>query len=536
MKMLHTTLKTLAFVALCGLAACSDFLEEDPKGQLNDRDFFASKEDLDASLNALYSVVAVSQSQNNYCGTNFLAGDDISTHPSSNKQPLREHDQYAVTDNNAWLSALWEQRYKVIKAANFIINNAGRTQGASQTDIDQAIAQAHYWRAYSYFYLVTTWGEVPIVLEDEIDFNKPLSSVEDIYQLILSDLAVAEADNGCPVMYTSAPYLQNGVNVAVSQGAVKATLAYVYLCMAGWPLNLDTEYYQMAADKAEEVIDAADAGTYYYRLLPDYADVYSMTYNRNNPEVILGIYYNRDRTASSTPQADVLQDMVQNGWGDTNGEIKFWKEFPEGPRKDATYFPQIILSDGQLHDWWYDTDPASRAVVAPVFMKSVEATERGTEFDYRDPTKLVQYGEKTIQVIRLSEVYCWFAEATARAGHVTQKAVEVLNRVRNRADGTETNLYTTSMTPEELAEAAYDEHGWEMAGYYWSGFGTRARDMFRMYRMKDHFEYRVQNPEVEVAPGIFRREAVPVSGAWDDSRMYSPYPYEESILNPGLKR
>lgn len=32
MKMLHTTLKTLAFVALCGLAACSDFLEEDPKG------------------------------------------------------------------------------------------------------------------------------------------------------------------------------------------------------------------------------------------------------------------------------------------------------------------------------------------------------------------------------------------------------------------------------------------------------------------------------------------------------------------------
>ena len=205
MKMLHTTLKTLAFVAFCGLAACSDFLEEDPKGQLNDRDFFASKEDLDASLNALYSVVAVSQSQNNYCGTNFLAGDDISTHPSSNKQPLREHDQYAVTDNNAWLSALWEQRYKVIKAANFIINNAGRTQGASQTDIDQAIAQAHYWRAYSYFYLVTTWGEVPIVLEDEIDFNKPLSSVEDIYQLILSDLAVAEADNGCPVMYTSAP-------------------------------------------------------------------------------------------------------------------------------------------------------------------------------------------------------------------------------------------------------------------------------------------------------------------------------------------
>lgn len=25
------------------------------------------------------------------------------------------------------------------------------------------------------------------------------------------------------------------------------------------------------------------------------------------------------------------------GWGDGWGEIKFWKEFPAGPRKDATY-------------------------------------------------------------------------------------------------------------------------------------------------------------------------------------------------------
>ena len=64
--------------------------------------------------------------------------------------------------------------------------------------------------------------------------------------------------------------------------------------------------------------------------------------------------------------------------------------------------------------------------------------------------------------------------------------------------------------------------------------GARARDMFRMYRFKDHFEYRKKNPMIEVAPGIMRNEAVSVSGTWDDSRMYSPYPYEDSILNPNL--
>ena len=51
------------------------------------------------------------------------------------------------------------------------------------------------------------------------------------------------------------------------------------------------------------------------------------------------IYYNRDATGQSAPLTDFLQDMKQAGWGDTNGEINFWMNFPEGPRKDATYFP-----------------------------------------------------------------------------------------------------------------------------------------------------------------------------------------------------
>ena len=46
--------------ALCW-TSCSDFLEEDPKGQLPSDTYFSNKEDLDASLTALYSVIASSQ-------------------------------------------------------------------------------------------------------------------------------------------------------------------------------------------------------------------------------------------------------------------------------------------------------------------------------------------------------------------------------------------------------------------------------------------------------------------------------------------
>ncbi len=526
--------KTLPFVlaGLC-LVSCNDFLTEDPKGQLTSENFFSNKEDLDASLTALYSVIASSQASNNLCGTNFLVGDDISTHPSSNKQPLREHDQFDVKDNNSWLSSMWEQRFKVIKAANFIINNAGRTPDVSEDEIKAAIGQAHYWRAYSYFYLVTTWGKVPVMLEEEINYNAPLKTEEEIYELIVSDLKIAETD--CPVNYTKEPYARNGMNIAVSRGAVKATMAYVYMCMAGWPLNKGTEYYKLAAGKAKEVIDGTENHTYYYKLLDEYSKVYSWEYNNKNTELLLGIYYNRDQTNQAAPLTDFLQDMAQGGWGDTNGEIKFWKEFPEGPRKDATYFPKIILNDGKEYDWWYDTNPPSREVVAPVFMKTVEGAVRGTEFDYTNPAPVNAAGEKTFQLIRLSQVYCWYAEATGRSGEINAKAIEVLNKVRNRADGKETNFYEETMSPEELAEAAYNEHGWEMAGYYWGGIASRARDMFRMYRYKDHFEYRKENPEIEVAPGVKRKEIVPVTGTWDDSKMYVPYPYEDAILNPNLK-
>ena len=195
-----------------------------------------------------------------------------------------------------------------------------------------------------------------------------------------------------------------------------------------------------------------------------------------------------------------------------------------------------MKNETKLRDWWEDPNPeAPRVVVAPCFMKKVETTT-GEEFDYTNPKiSMNQNGEKTHQIIRLAEVYCWYAEATGRSGEVNTKAIEVLNKVRNRADGQETNFYKETMTPEALAEAAYDEHGWEIAGYYWGGIASRARDMFRMYRYKDHFEYRKENPLIKVAEGIERNEAVPVTGTWDDSKMYAPYPYEDAILNPNLK-
>ena len=135
------------------------------------------------------------------------------------------------------------------------------------------------------------------------------------------------------------------------------------------------------------------------------------------------------------------------------------------------------------------------------------------------------------------------------------KAIELLNTVRRRADGKwddpSYNFYSSGMSNDELAEAAYNEHGWEIAGYYRGNVATRYHDLRRMNRLKEHFEYRLQNPEIEVTEQwlkenpdkqemvtgpVYLKERVAMTGTWDDSRMYAPYPSVDTSLFPNLKR
>lgn len=39
------------------------------------------------------------------------------------------------------------------------------------------------------------------MLKEEIDYNAPLKTEEEVYELILSDLKIAETD--CPALYTN---------------------------------------------------------------------------------------------------------------------------------------------------------------------------------------------------------------------------------------------------------------------------------------------------------------------------------------------
>lgn len=280
---------SLAAVACLGFSSCSDFLTEDPKGQIMPDGFLDSQAALDAEVNALYFQIQQSQ-----CNSNPLIvqcqGDDMTSTTGSNKGAYLSADAFEVPSDEKGLTFLWNWDYNIIQASNIIIDGISAAEGkVPQESINIALGQALYWRAYAYFSLVRVFGPLPLNLHNADDGNAtPLSPVSDVYDQIVADLIEAEKCN-LPALYTGATRRIGNMNIFISEQAVKATLAAVYMNMAGYPMN-KTEYYGLAADKAKEVVDGVNSGKYPQSLCANWSDVYSYG-NNFSAEALVGIVY-----------------------------------------------------------------------------------------------------------------------------------------------------------------------------------------------------------------------------------------------------
>lgn len=553
--------------------SCSDFLTEDPKGQLTPETFFKTQSDLDQSVDALYSLV-----QDLQCNSNSMIvkcqGDDVTSTTGTNKAAYLSADAFETPTDTKGISRTWSAMYSIVKAANLIVENASKVS-TTQDEINIALGQAYYWRAYAYFELVRVFGPVPINLNNDASNTKASpNSVEEVYNQIVKDLTAAEQCN-LPAKYTVSKRSIDGQNIWVSAQAVKATLAAVYLNMAGYPLN-KTENYALAAAKAKEVIDGVEAGTYDQALLADWNKVYSYGMNHHN-ETILGIDYNSTPGGWSNQDSQISSchqfTTINGGWGDFLAERHFWKNFPDGARKDAVYAKQIYVS-GNTVDWWATTDGeaytknedgTTNAVISdfrPMFVGFTVNDNAGSpavdDYDYTKPFWGGMCVNKRHQLIRYSEVLCWYAEAAARAGQDLAAAKAALKQVRARAYADQTKVAEVdAMSADQLAEAAYTEHGYEVAGNV-LGMVTRRDDEFRMNRLKEAYDFRAgEQDEVLVPAGslthsvdaqgnpftytlkadVKMKENMPVTVAWKDAEsIYQMYLPTEVEQNPNLKR
>lgn len=554
--------------SMLSLTSCGDFLDEDPKGQLNPETFYTIEDDYTAGVNTLYDKVNQTQSWTNPMYPQWQ-GDDITANPGFNKQACAALDAFDSDGANKGVTEAWTQHYAVIKTANLIIEGSEKFPG-DKAKIATALGNAHFWRAYSYYYLVRVFGKLPIITKTNIEqFDAQPSEIEKVYELIVQDLK--DAINELPTGYDKEPARLFGVDVWATKQAAQSTLAAVYMSMAGYPLNKGTEYYKLAAELAKDVITNND--TYGFILNPDWKEVYSMG-NNYNMETVLGInndakgWWDHDSQLSSCCRFEGLGD---GGWGDAWGEIAFWKRYPEGPRKNAIYAPKVTFQETITEKigneevkkdkiskavYWWELDNNGKPVVDayhPMFtIFTVNADEKGTmlkqPYDYMGINYKGMVNDRRHNLIRYSEVLLWYAESAARAGlSDLTEAKNCLKQVRSRAvtdvenvtlgDGTTVKI--DNMSAAQLAEACYIEHGWEVAGN-WVSMVTRRSDELRMDELKKNFEYRVANAPIVVAKEggkeYTAKESVTVKGTWSEDRIYCPYPTTDGEKNPNLKR
>lgn len=254
------------------LSSCQDFLNLKPAYQISDQSFYQNQNDFETALVGVYSTLRGLYSTSNLLYLGELATDNAEIQWSSPSADEMQLDQNAVTATNAFVRAVWSTNLYVISQSSNILNRIDAVN-FDQTAKNRIKGEAQFLRAFSYFYLVRLFGNVPVANQT---FSSPaqvaaadltLRPKEEIYKLILADLTSAESLLPTPL---------NADRTRASLMTVKTLLGKVYLTQLA---------YDLAATKLKEVIDSKQ-----YALVADYKAL-STNGNANLAENILEVDY-----------------------------------------------------------------------------------------------------------------------------------------------------------------------------------------------------------------------------------------------------
>jgi hypothetical protein len=336
----------------------------------------------------------------------------------------------AVTNLNSQNDAAWSSLWTVVAQANALINLMPPRAGAAVTPavLNNALGEAHFFRAMAYFHIVRLWGPVPII-ENASDFltNFQVNSnrVEDIYTFMVKDMKFAEAN--CNAMIRNGSISQGHV----SSGSASAMLAKLYLYMQDYP---------NALAEAQKVIASGEFKLYGVDL-PNktYNDLFK-TANNNNEESICqlqwagGANYGHGNPAQASLAANGTITGTGDGYSVLGPTIDLQKSYEGGDfRLHATimqagdFYPEINAATGG----YTVTDKINSQGTGAAVKKYVV----GTPAD-NGGIGAAQSAPNNTYLMRYAEVYLIAAEAIV-GKNITSKdpqALAYINTIRIRAN------------------------------------------------------------------------------------------------------
>lgn len=344
--------------------------------------------------------------------------------------------------DNVFVLNWWTSLYQVIAQTNLVLD---RVPAIKMNDAKkkQVLGEAQFLRAWSYFYLVRLFGDVPLLTTSVLSASDSKvyagrTPKDSVYQQVITDLKDAEA-SGLP--WTDA-------SGRASLGAVKSLLAEVYLTMAGYPLNKGKAYYQLAADKANEVITSGK-----FSLFADYNSLHDES-KENQGEQIFEIQF-LATVANNGNQAILLPNFKEvsaygTEVGSTTPATQFYNSFEPGDKR-------TVDRQGFFYTSYYDGgNGALKPLGAPYIFKHFDVIANGTAGTVGTANSGLNWMN-----IRYAQVLLTYAEAQNETdAGVNQAAVDALKRIRDRAGLVTGTL--GSYTQATFRDAVYKERWHEL--------------------------------------------------------------------------
>lgn len=504
--------------------ACTD-LTEVPQSSITPSNFYRNEIEAIGGLASVYA--GLRNFNEEYYNVSEVSTDEIIV-------PTRGTDWY---DNGKWLdihrqtwtanspgaldnmNGAWNQMFNGVARANVVLDAMQRVNFGTKATI---VAELRVLRALYYFGLMDLFGGVPIVCPEtdnpvchgiEIE-ARPRNTRAEVFNFIESELIAARPD--LPVSWDAS------MNGRITQGAVDALLASLYLNAEVFTGTVTTAGLQKGTPRWQDAITAADRvlNSGNYSLSTNWRSNFTAN-NGNSPEAILVVKY------LNQPGLGLHHVMTLLHYNQYSGGTTPWNGFSTIADTYNAFDPAdqrriIFLAGPQVNQ--VTGLPATDRAGNPLFFDPniPNDAQTGEANGVRilkwpvDPAHVDQENGNDYAIYRLAEMYLIKAEALNELSAANgPAAVALINTVRARVFSPPKPLATT-LTQQQIRDAILNERLFELTAE-----SKRRQDLIRMgkYNMPWAFKstasltepYRVlmpipltqlgTNPQLEQNPG-----------------------------------
>ena len=450
-------IKILSIVVITAtLASCKKWVDYNPKEDfaITDLDYLKSESDYRTMAISVYTPL---QWLNQIVPIGDIASDNAVAggENASDVPALQEIDDYTHKPVNSVLTEIWSSAYEGINRANYMHQYKNLNKAGEKVDFagkDALYGEIYFMRAYYYFTLVKTFGDVPFFIEKRLDIadNKTLSRTAKatVYKQIETDLTNA-------ISVLPAVQAQKG---RITKYAAQALLGKVYLYQ---------NKFDLAASTLETVINSnaftlvSNFGAMYLKDGENGAEsIFEIQYSNASP------YYNWSYEKRGQGNYAVQQCGIRSlngsadmpyapGWSTNLPTQNLANAYTTGDkRKTVTVLDiEAYKNANPSYGITYQVAPyKNTGLYNQKYLPRKGETSGQVELNYGNNQR----------IIRFADVLLMAAEANNKATAANDtKAQTYLNLVRRRAFGD--NAHDVSATGTSLYDAILNERRLELA-------------------------------------------------------------------------